>query len=93
MYSGMGVKSSNTYGCNCAAEAINTTFNTSVKVEQWQDMDIETLTDLRLFIIVDHKKLKSWMHSGKLIDLCAHLTKKYYININLCRTCICFSCR
>jgi hypothetical protein len=54
MYSRMGVKSSNTYGWNCAAEAINTTFNTFgyVKAEQWQGMDIETLAvaDLHLFI-------------------------------------------
>ena len=43
-------------------------------------MDIEPLTDLSLFIIVDHNKLHSWMHPGKLMYLCGHLTKRYYIS-------------
>uniref|UniRef100_K4AH69 Uncharacterized protein n=1 Tax=Setaria italica TaxID=4555 RepID=K4AH69_SETIT len=68
------------------AEATDTTFSASVKAEQWQDINIESPTDLCLFIIVDHEKLQSWMHPGKLMYLCGHEKKRYYINMNLCKT-------
>lgn len=69
-----GAKSSKSLALT--AEATDTTFNTSVKAEQWQDLDIEPLTDLCLFITVDHKKLQSWMHLSKLMYLFVEIWKR-----------------